>query len=95
MPATSPTEKKYTYYFEPSLEKVLNFFESQVFASLLKQTVHEGELARLASRVKSMETALVNIEKEEKMIKAEARKLKKNTENKKRTESLAGIALWS
>ena len=91
----APQEKKYTYFFEPSLEKVLNFFEGQVFASLLKQTVHEGELARLASRVKAMETALANIEKEEKNIKAETRKLKKNMENKKRLEALAGIAMWS
>jgi ATP synthase F1 gamma subunit len=88
-------EKHYTYFFEPSLEKVLSFFEGQVFASLLKQTVHEGELARLASRVKAMESALVNIEKEEKQLKSETRKLKKSTENRKRLEALAGVALWT
>jgi ATP synthase F1 gamma subunit len=93
--SNAPVEKKYTYFFEPSLEKVLNFFESQVFASLLKQTVHEGELARLASRVKAMESALGNIEKEEKFLKSEMRKLKKLTENKKRLEALAGVAMWS
>lgn len=87
-------DEKYTYVFEPSLEKVLKFFETQVFASLLKQTIHEGELARLASRVKAMESALGNIEKEEKGLVSETRRLRKAIENKKRIEGLAGATLW-
>jgi ATP synthase F1 gamma subunit len=88
-------EGKYTFFFEPSLEKVLQFFENQVFASLLKQAVHEGELARLASRANAMESAIVNIEKTENMLKAETRKLRKSLENRKRLEGLAGVTLWT
>jgi ATP synthase F1 gamma subunit len=88
-------EEKYTFFFEPSLEKVLNFFEHQVFGSLLKQTVHESELARLASRARAMESAIANIEKEEGILKVESRKFKKRIGDKKRMEGLSGIALWN
>lgn len=85
---------KYTFFFEPSLEKILNFFEHQVFGSLLKQTVHESELARLASRARAMENAISNIEKEEAVLIVESRKFKKRRDDKKRLEGLSGIALW-
>lgn len=88
-------EEKFTFFFEPSLEKVLNFFEHQVFGSLFKQTIHESELARLASRARAMESAISNIEKEEAVLKVESRKFKKRLEDKKRLEGLSGMALWS
>lgn len=88
-------QEKYTFFFEPSLEKVLNFFEHQVFGSLLKQTVHESELARLASRARAMESAISNIEKEEGILLTETRRFKKRRDDKKRLEGLSGIALWS
>lgn len=94
LPNADPEDKKFTYFFEPSLEKIMEFFENNVFASLLKQTVHEGELSRLASRAKSMESAIANIEKSEKELIGESRKMRKTIENKKRMESIAGMALW-
>lgn len=46
------------FYFEPSVEQILQFFETQVFAILLQQTIHETELARLASRIRAMEQVI-------------------------------------
>ena len=54
------------YYFEPNLEKILLFFETQIFSNFFKQTAYEGQLARYASRVSAMETALGAIDKGEK-----------------------------
>src|SRR5258708_40304316 len=53
--------KEYGFIFEPSIEEVLDFFETQIFSSLFKQTIVEAELARLASRIKAMEQAIVFI----------------------------------
>lgn len=86
--------QKVSFYFEPALEEVLNFFQNQVFASLFKQTIHETELARFASRIKAMENALGNIEQKETGLLQRKRQLKKLIDNKKMMESIAGINLW-
>jgi ATP synthase F1 gamma subunit len=83
------------FIFEPSLEKILNFFEKQIFTSLFKQTVHESQLARFASRIKAMEEATVNIENNIKKLYIQQRKLKHLTQNKKQITAMSGIALWS
>jgi F0F1-type ATP synthase gamma subunit len=73
----------------------MEFFENHVFTSMFKQSIHEGELSRLASRARAMEAAIVNIEKTEASLKSESRKIKKQADNKKRLESIAGMAFWS
>jgi F0F1-type ATP synthase gamma subunit len=79
------------FFFEPSLDKILNFFETQVFTSLFKQTINESELSRLASRIKAMEEAFGNIDKTEGELGMAMRKANKNTQNKKQIDSLVGI----
>lgn len=51
------------YLFEPSFNEVLYFFETQIYVSLFKQIIQEAELARLASRIKAMESSLDNVNK--------------------------------
>jgi len=82
------------FYFEPSLEKILYFFETQVFASLMKQTTHEGELSRLASRIRAMEEAITNIEERETGLASDFRRARKHTLAKKQLDALSGIYLW-
>lgn len=53
------------FVYEPSYEEIKNFFETQVFAALFKQSLTEAELARHASRIKMMEEALVRINEKE------------------------------
>lgn len=87
-------DKRLNYAFEPSLDYILNLFETQVFSALFKQTFHESELSRHASRITAMEESLVNIEKLEKVLKFQEKVAKKMLSNKKRMESLSGMSLW-
>lgn len=88
------TVEKIHYFFEPSLQNILQFFETQVFSLLLKQTLHEAELSRIASRLQAMENALVNINKTEKTLILAERQARKQLENKKRIETFSGLSLW-
>ena len=63
-----PTEKSedksfQLYFFEPSLEEVVIFFETEIFASLLEQVFHESRLAKTASRMMLLDRASQNIDK--------------------------------
>lgn len=91
--AEKPKEMKY-YIFEPTLEKILHFFETQIFSALFKQTVHEGQLARFASRIKAMEQALDRIEINQGHLISLRRKIMRLHENKNQLERIAGMALW-
>jgi F0F1-type ATP synthase gamma subunit len=45
------------YIFEPSIEKVLQYFEGQIFGTLLEQTINESQLAKYAARLTTMDRA--------------------------------------
>jgi F0F1-type ATP synthase gamma subunit len=87
-------EEDRKFLYEPSLEELYEFFETQFFSSLFKQTIDESHLSRYASRIKAMEEALVNIEAKSKKLYSEERKLKKSTQNKKQNDSIAGMGAW-
>lgn len=89
---TDKNHEVIAFAFEPSLEKILDFFENQVFVSLFKQTINESELARLASRIRAMEEALGNIEKFEPLLGQESRTLHKAQQNKKQLEVMTSIS---
>ncbi len=82
------------FLFEPSLENILQFFETQVFASLFKQTVSEAQLARYGSRIRSMGEAIGHIEGEKKNLLSKERRTKQMINNKKQLERLSGVMLW-
>ncbi len=82
------------FLFEPSLETILAFFEDLIASSLFRQTVHEAQLARLASRIMSTEKAQVNIETQIKKLNFLQTKIERGEQNKKQLERLAGIGLW-
>lgn len=79
------------FIFEPTLEKIFHFFETQIMANLFSQTLLENQLARHASRVNSMESALVNIEEESKKLNQLALRLKHLSQNKKQIETISGV----
>ncbi|OGM19489.1 hypothetical protein A2686_01850, partial [Candidatus Woesebacteria bacterium RIFCSPHIGHO2_01_FULL_38_10] len=54
-------EPKVKYIFEPSVEKILMFFETEIFASLFDQSIRESQLAKFASRILAMNVASENI----------------------------------
>lgn len=82
------------FLFEPTLEKLFQFFQTQFTASLFKQTVHESHLSSLASRITAMEEALTNIDVRLVDLDREKNKIRRLTSNKKQNQTMSGISLW-
>lgn len=76
------------YLFEPSLEKILMFFETEIFGSLFEQVVRESALAKFASRVMAMNRADGNIKEELKRLLLEKTRINHRTLNRKQLNSL-------
>src|SRR5258708_4594826 len=55
--------KTVKYLFEPSLEKILMFFEIEMFSSVFEQMVKESQLAKFASRMFAMDAASQRIKR--------------------------------
>lgn len=85
-------EKKVPQYiFEPDLERILMFFETEIFASLFEQTMRESQLARYASRILAMQQAGDNIKKSYQQLRFESLRLTHSLANKKQLNSLSGV----
>ena len=83
------------FLFEPDVENVIEFFEGQIISMLLSQTVSEGKLARFASRIKAMEFAQNNLQKQLSILTSGEKRLKSMGMNKKQLQLFAGRALWN
>jgi ATP synthase F1 gamma subunit len=92
VPSNVPREDR--FIFEPILEKIFHFFETQIMATLFSQTLLENQLARHASRVNAMEEALVHIEGESKKLYLQKTRIRHSLQNKKQLESMSGFILW-
>lgn len=86
-------QKATLYMFEPSVVKILEFFETQIFSSLVKQSVNESELARYASRIRAMEEAGQNIDKSMKQLSSQMTKIKRLVGNKKQLEIMSRVLI--
>lgn len=84
-------ENKKLYLFEPSLEKILVFFEKEIFASLFEQTVSESDLSKSASRMIAMDKASSNVKRYLTELKNEKMKAHHRQFNKKQLNFLASI----
>ncbi len=80
-----------SYFFEPSLENILMFFETEIFASVFEQAVRESELAKYASRVLAMDKADLNIQNRTKSLELEKMRVEHAVSNKKQLNSLPAI----
>ena len=89
--AETPREDR--FIFEPTLEKILHFFETQIVANLFSQTLLENQLARHASRVNAMEEALGHIEEETKRLNKLGNAIRHRMQNKKQLETVSGAIL--
>ncbi len=89
-----PIKREDMFIFEPVLEKIFYFFETQIIANLFSQTLLENQLARHASRVNAMEEALIHIDEESKKLNVLKRLVKHQMANKKQIETIAGLAIW-
>lgn len=88
------TPREDRFIFEPDLEKILHFFETQIMANLFSQTLLENQLARHASRVNAMEEALIHIQEETKKINILKNRAKHQLQDRKQLETISGLTLW-
>lgn len=82
------------YYFEPTLEEILRFFEAEMFAGLFEQTVRESELAKFASRMLAMDRAYEKISGQLDQMAVERLRVKHASDNRKQLNRLLGMRLW-
>lgn len=82
------------YLFEPSLQEILGFFESEIFSSIFEQTVRESSLAKFASRLVSLMDASENIKKRLKNVIIERERIRHSENNKKQLQTLTSLRLW-
>jgi F0F1-type ATP synthase gamma subunit len=83
------------YFFEPSIEKVLAFFEQEIFTSIFEQTIKESQLAKLGARIVSLDSSVDNIRNKLIEMSQERNKLSHQESNKKQMQTLSSMKLWS
>lgn len=82
------------YFFEPDLEKIMVFFETEIFSSIFEQTIFESNLAKYASRILTLDAATENVNDRLDKYEMQKRILKHRLMNKKQLDAIAGISLW-
>lgn len=84
---------KREYLFEPSLEKILQFFEKEIFASLFTQTVRESQLSKFASRILAMDQAMDRIKEQRSKYILAKHSAAHRLHDRKQLNSLSGILM--
>lgn len=82
------------YFFEPSIEKILAFFEQEIFASIFEQTMKESQLAKFAARIVTLDSSTENIKKKLDHITYQKNKLIHDSNNKKQMQTFSSMRLW-
>jgi len=88
------SSRKEKYYFEPSLKEILVFFEREIFASLMDQTVREAQLAKYAARIMTLDRSSENIKGKLKSLNLEKLKSEHRVQNKKQQERISSMVMW-
>ncbi len=83
-------EKGDKFLFEPSLQDLLVFFETEMFGSIFEQTLKESQLAKFASRMFAMDQAGENIKALLKKMRLEKLRLSHYINNRVQLNSLSG-----
>jgi ATP synthase F1 gamma subunit len=82
------------YLFEPSVEKIVLFFEREIFGLFFEQTLRESQLAKHASRMYALDSAIQNINENLSKTNLKKRILHHRLINSKQQNNLIGISLW-
>lgn len=82
------------YLFEPSLESILQFFETEILAAIFEQTIQESNLAKYASRMVSLDSAADNINNEIGKTRFSGIVARHRSINRKQLNTLSGFSLW-
>lgn len=87
----SANEPVVEYLYEPSLEKVLAFFENQIFSTMFDQTVMESTLAKHAARFAAMDRAEQQIDRRLREAQRSMRVAKHREANKKQLNQMGPL----
>mgnify|MGYP001559644244 FL=1 len=82
------------YFFEPSLQKIMEFFEKEIFGSIFQQTIFESELAKFATRMVSLDYATDNTKDRLREVILQKNRIKHQEDNKRQLEKFASMKLW-
>jgi len=82
------------FLFEPTIDKVLKFFEEQLLYSFFDQTIHESALAKYGSRMLGLDSATQNVSKILQQTMFLSTKMKHAVQNRKQLELVYSSALW-
>jgi F-type H+-transporting ATPase subunit gamma len=88
---TDEKNKKEYYIFEPTLEKILIYFETQIFSSLFQHSMKESQLSKYASRFVAMDKASTNTMQEMKKLEFEKNRIMHSNLNKKQLNVITGL----
>lgn len=90
----SGKEQKDKYLFEPSLKDILVFFEREIFASLMDQTVRESQLAKYAARIMTLDRSSESIKANLKKLKLDMVRLDHKQKNRRQLDAISSINIW-
>lgn len=83
------------YIFEPNLQDIITFFESEILASIFEQAMHESNLSKYASRMVNLDNAVVNISESLEAAKFNKKRIKHRLLNKKQLSMISSMSLWN
>lgn len=89
------TSEKNLYLFEPGIAEVLKMFEQEIMTTLFQQSMHEGQLAKFASRLFHLDSASESIDNSLGKLRITARKVAHNMNARKQLNTISGVALWA
>jgi ATP synthase F1 gamma subunit len=93
-PQTLDTKHTIKYLFEPELPDLIAFFESQIRHILFSRILLESELARIATRLLTMDNASHKADEMIQTLDVKLQQARKNTINSKLIESVSRSVLW-
>lgn len=85
------SEAAHKYIFEPSLDRIIEFFEKEIFGSIFEQRMHESQLSKLASRMVSLDSASQNIKQKMKELDFRQRLLAHQAKNKDQVNTVSRL----
>ncbi|MEK7504565.1 MAG: F0F1 ATP synthase subunit gamma [Patescibacteria group bacterium] len=89
------TSEKNLYLFEPGIAEVLKMFEQEIMTTLFQQSMHEGQLAKFASRLFHLDSASESIDNSLGKLRITARKVAHNMNARKQLNTISGVSLWA
>lgn len=77
------TQRQLHFLYEPSVPDISEVFTNEIMASLFEQSIRESQLAKQASRLMHLDTAMDRVDENIKTVYAEKKKATKRTMDKK------------